>query len=126
MNQKEVEVVEATLYKKENKKKAKAIIEEKTEEVIVGKLEEPDESQDFVLPEAGKIFVMNGYGVNVKCNEQEVVAYIDTGVDVNIDKGQEVLLHHWGGSYDKKRGIILSGTDTERTGNVEEILIQNV
>jgi|TARA_R110000765_G_scaffold322721_2_gene414470 hypothetical protein len=126
VNQKEVEVVEATLYKKENKKKAKAIIEEKTEEVIVGKLEEPDESQDFVLPEAGKIFVMNGYGVNVKCNEQEVVAYIDTGVDVNIDKGQEVLLHHWGGSYDKKRGIILSGTDTERTGNVEEILIQNV
>jgi len=69
---------------------------------------------------------MNGYGVNLKCNEQEIVAYIDTGVDVNIDKGQEVLLHHWGGSYDKKKGIVLSGTDTERTGAVEEILIQNV
>ncbi len=127
VNQKEVEVVEATLYKKENKKKAKAIIEEKTEEVIVGKLvEEPDESQDFVLPEEGKIFVMNGYGVNVKCGEEELVAYIDTGVDVNIDKEQEVLLHHWGGVYDKKKGTILNGTDTERTGTAEEILIQNV
>jgi len=126
-DQKESDVVEPKQYKKENRKRAKVIIKEKTEEVIVSKLvEEPGESQEFVLPKDGKIFVMNGYGVNVKCNEQEVVAYIDTGVDVNIDKGQEVLLHHWGGTYDKKRGTILSGTDTERAGNAEEILIQNV
>lgn len=108
------------------KKKEVDVVEEKTEEVIVGKLEEPDESQDFVLPEEGKIFVMNGYGVNVKCGEEELVAYIDTGVDVNIDKGQEVLLHHWGGVHDKKKGTVLNGTDTERTGTAEEILIQNV
>lgn len=122
-NQKEVDVVEPKRYKKENRQKVMTIIEE---EIEVVEPEKNDDSIDFVLPKDGKIFVMNGYGVNVKCNEQEVVAYIDTGVDVNIDKGQEVLLHHWGGSYDKKRGTILSGTDTERTGAVEEILIQNV
>jgi len=108
------------------KKKEVDVVVEKTEEVIVGKLEQPDESQDFVLPEEGKIFVMNGYGVNVKCGEEELVAYIDKGVDVNIDKGQEVLLHHWGGVHDKKKGTVLNGTDTERTGTAEEILIQNV
>ena len=108
------------------KKKEVDVVVEKTEEVIVGKLDEPDESQDFVLPEEGKIFVMNGYGVNVKCGEEELVAYIDKGVDVNIDKGQEVLLHHWGGVHDKKKGTVLNGTDTERTGTAEEILIQNV
>ena len=123
VKKKDVDVVEPKRYKKENRQRVMATIEE---EIEVVEPEKNDVSQDFVLPKDGKIFVMNGYGVNVKCNEQEVVAYIDTGVDVNIDKGQEVLLHHWGGSYDKKRGIILSGTDTERTGNVEEILIQNV
>ena len=123
VKKKEVDVVEPKRYKKENRQRVMATIEE---EIEVVEPEKNDVSQDFVLPKDGKIFVMNGYGVNVKCNEQEVVAYIDTGVDVNIDKGQEVLLHHWGGSYDKKRGTILSGTDTERTGTVEEILIQNV
>ena len=123
VKKKEVDVVEPKRYKKENRQRVMATIEE---EIEVVEPEKNDVSQDFVLPKDGKIFVMNGYGVNVKCNEQEVVAYIDTGVDVNIDKGQEVLLHHWGGSYDKKRGTILSGTDTERTGAVEEILIQNV
>ena len=123
VKKKEVDVVEPKRYKKENRQRVMATIEE---EIEVVEPEKNDVSQDFVLPKDGKIFVMNGYGVNVKCNEQEVVAYIDTGVDVNIDKGQEVLLHHWGGSYDKKRGTILSGTDTERAGNAEEILIQNV
>lgn len=123
VKKKEVDVVEPKRYKKENRQRVMATIEE---EIEVVEPEKNDVSQDFVLPKDGKIFVMNGYGVNVKCNEQEVVAYIDTGVDVNIDKGQEVLLHHWGGTYDKKRGTILSGTDTERTGAVEEILIQNV
>ena len=125
-DQKESNVAEPKQYKKENRKRSKVIIKEKTEEVVAYIVEEPGENQEFVLPKDGKIFVMNGYGVNVKCNEQEVVAYIDTGVDVNIDKGQEVLLHQWGGTYDKKRGTILSGTDTERAGAVEEILIQNV
>ncbi len=116
VKKKEVDVVEPKQYKKENRQREKTIIEEKIEVV----------DHDFVLPKDGKIFVMNGYGVNVKCNEQDIVAYIDTGVDVNIDKGQEVLLHHWGGSYDKKTGIVLSGTDTERSGTAEDILIQNV
>lgn len=116
VNKKEDDIVKTPTYKKVNRKKTTDAIEP----VIT------DESQDIIKPEDGKIFVMNGYGVNLKCNEQEIVAYIDTGVDVNIDKGQEVLLHHWGGSYDKKKGIVLSGTDTERTGAVEEILIQNV
>jgi hypothetical protein len=123
VKKKEVDVVEPKQYKKENRQKVIATIEE---EIEVVEPEKNDVIQDFILPKDGKIFVMNGYGLNVKCNEQEVVAYIDTGVDVNIDKGQEVLLHHWGGPYDKKRGTVLSGTDTERTGAVEEILIQNV
>lgn len=80
----------------------------------------------------GCIFVMNGYGVEVKVEknlesgEDTLTAYIDTGTDVNIEQGQKVKLSHWNGIYDNTIGIVVKGTDTERKGNCEEVLIQNV
>jgi len=80
----------------------------------------------------GFIFVMNGYGVEVKVEkplesgEDTLTAYIDTGTDVNIEQGQKVKLSHWNGIYDNTIGIVVKGTDTEREGNCEEVLIQNV
>ena len=39
---------------------------------------------------------------------------------------QEELLCHWNGIYDKKTGIVIEESGTERKGKSEEVLIQNV
>ena len=79
-----------------------------------------------ILPQEGYIFVMNGYGVNVEVDNEKVVAFIDMGIDVNITPGQKVLLHHRKGKYDKMIGKAMSETGTERKGNAEEILVQEL
>ena len=86
------------------------------DEPVINAVEEKD----------GFIFVMNGYGVNVKVGNDTITAFIDTGIDVNIKPNQEVLLSHWNGIYDKKTGIVIEESGTERKGKSEEVLIQNV
>ena len=85
---------------------------------------EPDVTA--VMPNEGEIFCMNGYGLRVQVGEETITAYLDTGVDKNIKYNQHVVLYHWDGPYDKKEGTILGGTNTERQGKTDEILIQNV
>ena len=86
------------------------------DEPVINAVEEKD----------GFIFVMNGYGVNVKVGNDTITAFIDTGIDVNIKPNQEVLLSHWNGIYDKKTGSVIEESGTERKGKSEEVLIQNV
>lgn len=85
---------------------------------------EPD--VNAVMPNEGEIFCMNGYGLRVQVGEETITAYLDTGVDKNIKYNQHVVLYHWDGPYDKKEGTILGGTNTERQGKTDEILIQDV
>ncbi len=87
----------------------------------------PDEpGVDIVEEKDGHIFVMNGYGVEIKLENKNIIAYIDTGIDVNLKPDQEVILSHWNGKYDKKVGKVIKESGTEREGKSEEVLIQNV
>lgn len=104
--------------------KVETEVVEKVENSPVVVENEPD--VNVVVPNQDEIFCMNGYGLRVQVGEQTITAYLDTGVDKNIKYNQHVVLCHWDGPYDKKEGIILGGTNTERQGKTDEILIQNV
>ncbi len=101
-------------------------------EPIVASVESPvslaeQPQANIVVPQDGKLFVMNGYGVNVELNSGEhIVAYLDTGEDKNIEVNAQVVLSHWNGPLDKTTGKIISATDTERPGTSDDVLIQNV
>ena len=104
----------------------------KVETEVVEKVEnspvvvESEPAVNVVTPNEDEIFCMNGYGLRVQVGGEAVTAYLDTGVDKNIKYNQHVVLYHWDGPYDKKEGTILGGTNTERQGKPDEILIQNV
>lgn len=104
--------------------KVETEVVEKVENSPVVVESEPD--VNVVMPNEGEIFCMNGYGLRVQVGEETLTAYLDTGVDKNIKYNQHVVLYHWDGPYDKKEGTILGGTNTERQGKPDEILIQNV
>jgi|ETNmetMinimDraft_26_1059896.scaffolds.fasta_scaffold26170_3 hypothetical protein len=104
----------------------------KVETEVVEKVEnspvvvESEPAVNVVTPNEDEIFCMNGYGLRVQVGGEAITAYLDTGVDKNIKYNQHVVLYHWDGPYDKKEGTILGGTNTERQGKPDEILIQNV
>tara|TARA_R110000751_G_scaffold42691_1_gene98927 strand:- start:489 stop:1142 length:654 start_codon:yes stop_codon:yes gene_type:complete len=104
--------------------KVETEVVEKVENSPVVVESEPD--VNAVMPNEGEIFCMNGYGLRVQVGEETITAYLDTGVDKNIKYNQHVVLYHWDGPYDKKEGTILGGTNTERQGKTDEILIQDV
>ena len=82
---------------------------------------------EYITPQEGKLFVMNGYGVDVVLTDgRKVVAYLDTGEDKNIDYDTPVVLSQWNGPLDKIAGKIVSETGTERPGKSDDVLIQNV
>ena len=87
-------------------------------------VENPAVVANIVKPEEGQIFVMNGYGMNVDVDGQQIVGYLDTGKDMNFLQGEKVDLYQYGGIYNKKIGTVLSATDTERKGLENEILVQ--
>lgn len=79
-----------------------------------------------IIPKEGYIFAMNGYGVEVQVGNENIEAFIDMGIDVNITPGQKVLLHQRQGKYDKMVGLAIKETGNERKGESSEILIQEL
>ena len=90
-------------------------------------MEEQPIPTEYITPQDGKLFVMNGYGVDVVLTDgRKVVAYLDTGEDKNIDYDTPVVLSQWNGPLDKIAGKTVSETGTERPGKSDDVLIQNV